>query len=74
MKRALAAWAAALAVACVRPGESPACSPTRLAAIEAAYLDEVVTACEGEGFDECTARPEIERRYALEREEWARCR
>lgn len=74
MKRALAAWAMALAVACVRPGESPACSPTRLAAIKAAYVDEVLEACRGESFDGCEARPAIEARYALEREEWARCR
>lgn len=67
------ALAFALALASCHP-ERPACSPAALAALEAAYLDEVVTACEGEGFDECAARPAIEARYALEREEWARCR
>lgn len=54
--------------------ERPACSPARLAAIEAAYVDEVVEACHGQAFETCSARPEIEARYALEREEWARCR
>lgn len=74
MKRALIAWSVALLVACMRPEERPACSPVQLAVIEANYLDEVLDACVGQDFDDCTARPEIERRYAARREAWARCR
>lgn len=54
--------------------ERPVCSPAALAAIEGAYLDEVLVACEGQSFEGCHARPAIERRYEMRREAWARCR
>lgn len=66
--------AIALAACAPRP-ERAACAPNALVAIEAAYLADVLIACdEDESFDLCEARPEIEARYRAQREEWIACR
>jgi len=74
VKRALAAWAAALLVACVRTEERPACSPATLLAIEEAYVRDVLQHCISRTLEDCAAMPVIEARYAELREEWIRCR
>jgi hypothetical protein len=67
-------WLTMCQSGCMPPREP--CGTEQLAAIEAAYIAEVVAACKREGskFDDCHARGEIERRYAELREEWVRCR
>lgn len=59
---------------CQRPAESPECSGSTLATIEAAYVAEALTACRGETFTSCRALPALEAKYTLQREEWSRCR
>lgn len=62
---------------CARPPSRPeraACAPEQLAAIESAYVSEVIVFCAGETFDTCKARPALEAKYARLREEWVACR
>lgn len=56
------------------PAERPACSPVQLAAIESAYVAEMLEACDGYTLETCPAAPEIEGRFAVQREEWISCR
>jgi len=54
--------------------EKPACSPESLAALEAAYVRDVLAACEGHPEPEaCPAFKAIEAEYEQKREEWVRC-
>jgi hypothetical protein len=61
-------------LSCARAAERPACAELELGKLEAAYVNEVVTACKDEGFDACKARPAIEEKYAALRKDWIACR
>lgn len=56
------------------PNERAACSPVQLAAIESSYVAEMLEACDGFTLETCPAAPEIEARFAVQREEWISCR
>jgi len=56
------------------PAERPACGEAALAQIEAAYVAEILEACEGQHFDTCVERVKIDKRYDVLREEWVECR
>ncbi len=60
-------------VAC-NSAEGPACQPTELARIEAAFVAEAVEACRGRTLETCDAYPAIKAKYSAQREEWVRCR
>lgn len=73
VKAKLVLFASLMVVGCLHSQERAACSSVALASIEANYVDEVLKACEGQSFDACTARKDIEARYADRREEWIQC-
>ena len=54
--------------------ERPECSDRALLALEASYVAEVMTACDGQHYDTCEARKAIEARYERAREEWISCK
>jgi hypothetical protein len=54
--------------------EPAACSPQKLADIEAAYVAEALVACKGKTLATCGAVTAIEAKYAQKREEWIACR
>lgn len=62
-----------MVVGCLHSQERAACSSVALAALEASCVDEVLKACQGQSFDTCSARGEIEKRYAAKREGWTQC-
>lgn len=72
MRGALAAAPLALFLSCCRY-ERPPCRPEALAAIESAYMAEVLSQCEGRTAEECAELPEIERKYDSLRDEWVQC-
>lgn len=71
MVRHCTAVAAALLAACAP--ERPACSPAALAALEAAYVHEALTACDGETLETCTELPAIRAKYKAQRDGWVSC-
>lgn len=54
--------------------ERPECSPHALAAIEAEYINEALTACAGQSYDDCPHLPAIRERYRARRRAWVDCR
>ena len=56
------------------PQGRPECADDALVRIEAAYMAEIFRACDGQSFDTCDARPEIDARYDALREEWIQCK
>lgn len=63
-----------VAFGCASAVQRPACAPERLAEIEAAYVTEVVFACEGYTLATCPRYLEIRDHYDALREEWVQCR
>jgi hypothetical protein len=53
--------------------ERPECSDAELARLTAAEIDESISACLGQRYDECEALPAIRERYRLLREAWVAC-
>lgn len=58
---------------CSGPQERAACAPEALAAIEVAYVDEALQACEGHEAEDCEALPAIREKYAVKRRQWEDC-
>jgi hypothetical protein len=63
-----------LALGCGASQERPACAPGKLAEIEARYIAEVLTVCNGQHFDTCTERLKVDKKYEAERQEWVQCK
>src|SRR5688500_16440091 len=63
----------ALAGCPMQRAESPECSETNLAKIEAAYIAEAVEACGDENYDDCEALPSIRKKYQAKRDAWEKC-
>lgn len=59
---------------CGASQERPACAPGKLAEIEARYIAEVLTVCNGQHFDTCTERLKVDKKYEAERKEWIECK
>ena len=62
------------AIGCSHAAQRPACAPERLAEIEAAYVSEVVFACEGYTLSTCPRYLEIRAHYDALRESWVQCK
>ena len=54
--------------------EKPACSPEKLADIEARYVTEALQQCKGQSYDDCKALPDLRAKYQKEREQWIQCK
>lgn len=61
-------------VACATAPPNPACAPSKLAEIEAAYTAEMITRCKGFGFEACPDRAAVEAKYKEKRDAWSSCR
>lgn len=70
----LALKLATLLAGCTPRPERPACAAGTLASIEAAYVAEAITLCQGQTFETCKELPALEAKYAAQREEWIACR
>jgi len=62
-----------LTLAACQPLTPPKCSEAALIDLEAAYIAEVVTVCEGQDYDTCDAREAIDVKYDRLRTEWVYC-
>lgn len=63
----------ALLAACAGCRQRAVCGPQQLASIEAAYVAEMLAACQGHTRQACPAAKGIEERAHGRREEWIRC-
>ena len=71
---AMAGIVGAVACGAAQHAGRPECSDRALLELEARYVTEVMIACDGQSYDTCEAREEIDAKFDALRKEWVYCK